>query len=271
MSAVESSTRVQLGGTRGGPEATTLRQDRWWIQPVVTVSILTAFVIYSTWAAFQNRYYYVGAALHRDLISPFYSPCLSNNCVAGSKAGFALSGWTLSPALLILIFPLGFRLTCYYYRRSYYRAFWWSPPACAVEDAHGAYSGETRFPLIMQNLHRYFFYAGLVFNVLLTYDAIRAFRQPGLGFGVTVGTVVLVANATLLWLYSLSCHACRHLCGGQVKSFRAHPLRYKFWKMVTPLNAKHMNFAWASLIVVAFTDVYVRLVASGALTDYKLF
>ncbi len=31
----------------------------------------------------------------------------------------------------------------------------------------------------MQNLHRYFFYAGLVFNVLLTVDAVEAFREPG--------------------------------------------------------------------------------------------
>ncbi len=271
VTAVGSSTKVVLGGTRGGPDVATLRQDRWWVQPVVTVSILTAFVIYSTWAAFQNKNYYVG--FDRDLISPFYSPCLATSCEAGaSNSGFLIHtpGW-FSPALLILIFPLGFRLTCYYYRRSYYRAFWWSPPACAVSDAHASYSGETKFPLIMQNLHRYFFYAGLVFNVLLTYDAIRAFRQPGLGFGVTVGTLVLVTNATLLWLYSLSCHACRHLCGGQVRSFAQHPWRHKFWKFVTPLNAKHMNFAWASLVFVALTDVYIRLVASGAITDYKLF
>jgi len=271
VTALESSTKVQLGGIRGGPDEATLRQDRWWIQPVVTVSILTAFILYSTWAAFQNKYYYVGANFHRDFISPFYSPCLAADCVPGSKSGFVISGWTLSPALLILIFPLGFRLTCYYYRRSYYRAFWWSPPSCAVTDGHSNYSGETRFPLLMQNAHRYFFYAGLVFNVLLSYDAIRAFYQPGLGWGVTVGTIVLTLNATLLWLYSLSCHACRHLCGGQVKSFKAHPIRYRFWKFVTPLNAKHMNFAWASLIVVALTDVYVRLVASGAITDFKLF
>ncbi|HUY43655.1 MAG TPA: hypothetical protein VMU98_07825, partial [Acidimicrobiales bacterium] len=89
MAIVESSTKVVLGGARGGPATTTLRQDRWWLQPVVTVSILTAFVIYSTWAAFQNRYYYVGANVHRDLISPFYSPCVASNCVEGSKAGFA--------------------------------------------------------------------------------------------------------------------------------------------------------------------------------------
>ena len=271
MSTTESSTKVVLGGARGGPDVSSLRRDRWWIQPVVTVSILTAFIIYSTWAAFQNRYYYVGATFGRDLVSPFYSPCLAKICVPGARAGFFLSGWTLSPALLILVFPLGFRLTCYYYRRSYYRAFWWSPPARAVSDAHTNYSGETRFPLIMQNLHRYFFYFGLIFNVLLTYDAILAFRQPGLGYGVTVGTIVLVVNATLLWLYSLSCHACRHLCGGGAKSFKAHPIRYHFWKFLTPLNARHMNFAWASLVFVALADVYVRLVASGALTDYKLF
>ena len=52
-----------------------------------------------------------------------------------------------------------FRLTCYYYRKAYYRSFWLSPPACAVPDGHKKYTGETRFPLIFQNLHRYFFYA----------------------------------------------------------------------------------------------------------------
>jgi len=104
-------------------------------------------------------------------------------------------------ALLILIFPLGFRFTCYYYRRSYYRAFWWSPPACAVSDAHGKYSGETRFPLVMQNLHRYFFYAGLVFNVLLTIDAVEpsANRESG-GASASAPTVVLCVNAVLLWM-----------------------------------------------------------------------
>ena len=126
---MESSTKVVLGGTRGGPGVATLRKDRWWLQPVVTMSVLTAFVIYSTWAAFQNRNYFVGANVHRDLVSPFYSPCLTTHCVAGSTVGFVFGLGSLSPALLILIFPLGFRLTCYYYRRSYYRAFWWSPPS----------------------------------------------------------------------------------------------------------------------------------------------
>ena len=261
-------TPVVLGGVRGGPSVPTLRKDRWWIQPVVTVTVLTAFVGYATWAAFVNKNYYVGAAMHRNLISPFYSPCLTESCVPGSHPGTVITWWTISPALLILVFPLGFRLTCYYYRKAYYRSFWWAPPACAVSDSHGSYTGESRFPLILQNIHRYFFYAGLVFNVLLTIDAIMAFQQPGVGIGFSVGTAVLLVNASLLWLYSLSCHSCRHLCGGGVKQFSQSPIRHRIWKTLTPLNAKHMYFAWASLLFVAFTDLYVRLVASGTIHDY---
>jgi len=261
-------TPVVLGGARGGPSVPTLRKDRWWIQPVVTVTVLTAFVGYASWAAFVNKNYFAGPELHRDLISPFYSPCLTESCVPGSHPGSVISWWTISPALLILIFPLGFRLTCYYYRKAYYRSFWLAPPACAVSDAHGSYSGETRFPLLFQNIHRYFFYFGLVFNVILTIDAVMAFRQPGIGIGFSVGTAVLIINASLLWLYSLSCHACRHLCGGGVKQFSKSPLRHRVWKTLTPLNAKHMVFAWMSLVFVAFTDFYVRLVASGTIHDY---
>ena len=60
--------------------------------------------------------------------------------------------------LIILIIPLGFRMTCYYYRKAYYRSFWMSPPACAVPDktpvaTSRRYTGETRFPLILMNAH----------------------------------------------------------------------------------------------------------------------
>jgi hypothetical protein len=266
------ATPVTLGGVRGGPDSVrTLRTDRWWRSPTITVGVLTSFVVYSTWAAFQNANYYVGAASHRDLISPFYSPCLAGSCVPGSHPSFTLVQWTISPAILILIVPLGFRFTCYYYRRAYYRGFWQSPPACAVGDAHGSYSGESRFPLIIQNIHRYFFYLGLVLNVILTIDAVVAYGEPGEGIGVSVGALVLTVNAALLWTYSLSCHACRHLCGGNVNRFSAHPLRARAWKLLTPLNARHMQIAWASLIFVALTDLYVRLVASGVFSDPKLF
>jgi hypothetical protein len=269
-----SVTPVQIGPPRGGPDVPTLRRDRWWLQPTVTATILIVFVGYATYAALVNGDYYVGAAAHRDLISPFYSPCLTASCAAvGARGSQYIPGWEVSPALLVLVIPLGFRLTCYYYRRAYYRSIWLSPPNCAVADAHGSYTGETRFPLIFQNVHRWFFYAGLAFNVILTIDAVMAFRQPGIasGIGVSVGTLVLCVNAVLLWLYSISCHSCRHLCGGQVKSFSQHPIRHRLWKLVTPLNANHMKFAWASLVFVALTDLYVRLVASGAFHDPRLF
>ena len=248
----------------------TLRTDKWWVQPLITFSVLFLFIIYATLRAFENNNYFA-----EPLISPFYSPCLSAVCEAGSSlfgqpfGVIHIFGASLSPALLILIFPLGFRLTCYYYRKAYYRAFWMSPPACAVAEPHSKYTGETRAPLILQNAHRWFFYAGLIFNVILTIDAVLAFRDSEKNWGhFSLGTLVLLANATCLWLYSLSCHTCRHTIGGRLRHFSKHPIRYKSWTIVSKLNHHHAKFAWISLLVVAGSDFYVRLVASGMHNPY---
>jgi hypothetical protein len=167
---------------------------------------------------------------------------------------------------------MGFRLTCYYYRKAYYRSFWQSPPACAVREPHAKYTGETRLPLILQNLHRYFFYIALLFNVVLTIDAVLAFKDHGGQWGhMGLGTLVLIVNAALLWLYSLSCHACRHVTGGRLKHFSKHPVRYKAWTLVSRLNGYHMQFAWVSLGFVLFTDLYIRLVAAGVFADPRFF
>ena len=82
------------------------------------------------WAIFTSVAYWVG---DYHYLTPFYSPCVSVNCTPGSdQFGRLMGDWyVLSPALLILVFPLGFRMTCYYYRKAYYRSFWASPPACA--------------------------------------------------------------------------------------------------------------------------------------------
>ena len=133
----------------------TLRTDKWWLQPALKFSVLILFVIYATFRAFENKYYFA-----EPLISPFYSPCLSTACVEGAAhfgtpiGSITIFGLLISPALFILIFPLGFRMTCYYYRKAYYRSFWMSPPACAVAEPHSKYTGETRAPLILQNGHR---------------------------------------------------------------------------------------------------------------------
>ena len=247
----------------------TLRTDRWWRSPLITATGLFAFVVYATWAAFVGTNYY-----WEPYISPFYSPCLAVSCseVGAPYLGIFGTWWPVSPAIIILIFPLGFRLTCYYYRKAYYRAFWQSPAACAVPEPRKNYSGETRFPLVLQNIHRYFFVIGLVFNVILTWDAIIAFRNhEGEWFHMGVGTIVMVINAALLWLYSLSCHSCRHLIGGRLRHFSKHPVRYWAWQQVSVLNERHMLLAWLSLGWVAFTDLYIRLVASGTITDLLIF
>ena len=250
-----------------------LRTDKWWLQPLITVVVFVSFIIYATFRAFEKQHYF-----SEPLISPFYSPCLSTACVEGSAhfgtpiGSITIFGMLISPALFILIFPLGFRMTCYYYRKAYYRSFWMSPPACAVAEPHKKYTGETRAPLILQNGHRWFFYAGLVLNVILTYDAIIAFKNPEGEWGhMSVGTLVLVANATFLWLYSASCHTCRHTIGGRLRNFSKHPVRYKAWTIVSKLNHYHPNFAWVSLIGVAFADFYVRMVATGTITDWYFF
>ena len=167
-----------------------------------------------------------------------------------------------------LPFLLLFRLTCYYYRKAYYRSFWLSPPACGVAEPHRTYTGETRFPLIVQNAHRYFVYIGFVISLINTYDAILAFHSPsGLGFGL--GNVILVVNVILLWGYTLSCHSCRHVTGGRLKHFSKHPVRYKIWTFVSKINARHMQFAWITLGTLVLTDFYIMLVASGTISDLR--
>src|SRR5262245_48528742 len=230
------------------------RNDAWWVEPLIVVLVLGGFVIYATWAALQNANYFV-----EPYLSPFYSPCLAANCLHQTIPILG-SWWTLSPAFLILWIPGGFRLTCYYYRKAYYRSFFGSPPGCAVRDVAKNYKGETRFPFILQNIHRYFFWLALLVVSFLWWDAIHAFKFAD-GFGVGVGSLVLVGNAALLSLYSCSCHSCRHIAGGHLDSFSQSPIRHKLWRLFTALNERHMLYAWISLFGVGLTDLYVRLVS----------
>lgn len=239
------------------------RTDRWWLEPLAIVVVLGGFGVYAMWAALQNANYYAAPYL-----SPFYSPCIATNCVHPTLPIFG-SWWNLSPAFLILWIPLGFRATCYYYRRSYYRAFFWSPPACAIPDAAKSYTGETRWPFLLQNLHRWFFWLSMIVVAFLWWDVLLAFRFPT-GFGIGLGTIVLAVNAALLTLYSLSCHSCRHLCGGYLDTFRNSPLRYKLWSWTNRLNPRHPLYAWISLFGVAIADLYVRLVATGVIRDPRI-
>jgi hypothetical protein len=244
-------------------EARTLRRDAWWLEPLLVIATLGSFAVYATWAALQNAHYYADPYL-----SPFYSPCIAANCAHVSLPLIG-SWWNLSPAILILWAPGGFRLTCYYYRKAYYRSFFGLPPGCGVRDLARSYFGEMRFPFTLQRYHRYFFWLSIPILVFLWWDAIMAFRFPS-GFGIGVGTLVLLINAALLSLYSLSCHSCRHFCGGHLDTLSQAPARYRAWKIVTRLNEKHMLYAWISLVWVAFTDFYVRMLSMGVIQDLRI-
>ena len=236
----------------------TLRRDSWWLEVIPTIIGLGGFGVYATLRALEGANYEWGPYL-----SPFYSPLID----ATHRV------WPFSPALLILAGPLGFRITCYYYRKAYYRAFFFDPPACAVgEHVHRKYRGETRFPFILQNIHRYFLYIAVIFLCFLWYDAFKAFWFEGT-FGIGVGSLVLLINIVLLTLYLFSCHSLRHLIGGKLDCFSCtafNKTRHGAWKKASWLNEHHMLFAWLSLFSVGFADFYIRMVAAGTFTDLRL-
>jgi hypothetical protein len=236
----------------------TLRRDAWWIEILPIVVVMGGFSIYATLRAFEGKYYEWGPYL-----SPFYSPLIDPD----------KHWWHHSPALLILAGPLGFRATCYYYRKALYRAFLLDPPACSVGEPTGRnYHGETAFPFILQNVHRYFFYLAVLFICFLWYDAVRSFFFDG-HFGIGVGTLVLTLNVILLSLYTFSCHSLRHLAGGKLDCFSCATFgrsRFEVWRLSTFLNERHMLFAWCSLFSVGFADFYVRMVSCGAIHDLRL-
>jgi hypothetical protein len=257
--------------TRAHIQQRTLRTDRWWMSPLRIDLGFAAFVIYATARAFQRDYFFFPKYHY---LTPFYSPCLSKACGEASDFWPQIlpNVWWLPFAALSLPFLLLFRLTCYYYRGAYYRTVWQSPTACAVAEPHVHYTGETRFPLIVQNTHRYFFYVAGIISVINSYDAIVAFHSddgPG-GFGFGLGNVIMVVNVIMLWVYTLSCHSCRHVTGGRLKHFSKHPVRYWIWTQVSKLNTRHKLYAWITLGTLMLTDFYIMLVASGTINEAAL-
>lgn len=270
------ASRAQTIGGHPEGAAATVRTDRWWVEPATTVAVLGAFAIYATWAAFQGRHYYAAPYL-----SPLYSPILFSDPTAPGSIPVEhawLGAWPAwwptwlprSPAFFILMFPGAFRFTCYYYRKAYYRAFTGSPPACSVvplAKSARPYKGETGW-LLFQNLHRYALYLAIPFIPILLWDALLAFSKDGRP-GVGVGSVILLVNSFLLAGYLFGCHSFRHLIGGHddCMSCGAQTNRYSRWRFATWLNERHARFAWFSLVVVGFSDVYVRLVSMGVIRD----
>jgi hypothetical protein len=254
----------------------TERTDAWWFLPFLQAFGLIVLIGYANYAAFLGAAHYHYVQEGRDYLSPFYSPYLHPSW---------LPAW-LSPALLILVFPLAFRTTCYYYRKAYYRSFFADPIGCAVGEARKGYCGEVRFPFLLQNLHRYTLYAALIILVILWVDVVKAFiftappstavaytrfsEEGGRYFAIGGGSLAILASTLTLTLYTFSCHSLRHLIGGKIDCFScaaAGEPRRKAWSWVSLLNEHHMGWAWGSLFAVCFADFYVRMCSMGVIHD----
>jgi hypothetical protein len=252
----------------------TRRRDWWWLEPMIVLVVFSSFLGYGTWAALQNEHFEYGPYL-----SPFYAPLLwgeSAHAVFGPRPDWFPVA-LFYPALLILPFPGLFRFTCYYYRGAYYKAFWADPVSCTVGEPRGtSYWGERWFPLILQNVHRYFAYIALIFVVLLSYDVWLGlwFTDPATGlkeFGIGVGTLVMFVNVLLIASYTFGCHSLRHLFGGRKDEISTSPVSQACYNCSSALNGRHMLFAWLSLFSVGLTDAYIRLCSMGVLTDVRIF
>jgi len=260
----------------------TQRRDSWWWEPLLVLGVLGSFVVYATWAAFQNAHYEFGPYL-----SPFYAPVVwgdSPHAWFGPKPDWWPMLVPFSPALLILPFPGLFRFTCYYYRGAYYKGFWQDPVSCAVGEPRGtSYWGERWFPLVLQNVHRYAAYLAVLFIVILSYDVWLALWWPvpsgveganaatgGTEFGIGVGTLIMLVNVLLIAAYTFGCHSLRHLVGGRRDEVSRAPISEACYRCTSALNGRHMLFAWMSLFSVGLTDVYIRLCSMGVLTDYRI-
>ncbi|MFH1025000.1 MAG: succinate dehydrogenase [Planctomycetota bacterium] len=283
-------------------DALTLRKDRWWLGPLLMFLGILAFVIYATWAGMAGRHFeirengseFAGRAV-APYLSPFYHPLIFDATSGHAWIKKPRPDWwpllfPFSSAIFVVWAPAIFRLTCYYFRKAYYRAIWADPPACAVGEPRKTYWGENRFPLILQNLHRYALYLALLMLATIWVDAVRAFWWPtdrgGLHlpagtrqFGIGVGSLVLLADAACLTCYVLGCHCLRHLVGGRKDRFScATPaggelptgFSHRFWRFATRFNEQHALWAWVSLVTVGATDVYIRLCSMGVISDIRI-
>ena len=172
--------------------------------------------------------------------------------------------------------PGFFRLTCYYYRGAYYKAFWADPPSCTVGEPRSSYWGENSFPLDpaeLPPLHAVSV-ARRPRSSCTSMCGRRSgspIRRPGtVSFGIGVGTLVLATNVVLLSGYLFGCHSMRHVVGGCVDQLSRAPLGLQGYSCVSCLNRRHMVWAWCSLFTVGFSDLYVRLCSMGVWSDVRI-
>lgn len=178
-----------------------------------------------------------------------------------------------SPTVMVLPFVGLFRLTCYAYRKDYHRHVFKHPRNCEIgfrgEFKGREYTGETRF-FRLENFHRYFVYFAIGILPFFYYDLYLAFTyQPG--FTLTLGSLFLIINTAFVTLYTFSCHAVRHLIGGHVDCYSCKArTRHRLFKGQTVLNAHHETYAWLSLTMFFFVDLFIRATVAGVIPNIVL-
>lgn len=178
-----------------------------------------------------------------------------------------------SPTVAVLPFVGLFRMTCYAYRKDYHRHVFNHPRNCEVgfraEFKGREYTGETRF-FRLENLHRYFVYFAVAILPFFYYDLYLSMAyQPG--FTLTLGGLLLIVNTAFVTLYTFSCHAIRHLVGGNIDCFSCqHNTRNKIFNGQTLLNNHHETFAWLSLTMFFLVDLFIRATMAGVIPNIVL-
>ena len=266
MTLLPASIRIarpprKPSGTAAQGLGATTRRDDWLAAPLSVGFWLAVLVVYSTFSALLWTPVFGVEFEAGGYLSPFQFPFFK-------ELGLPLG---ISPAILTLWIPIGFRITCYYFRKAYYRAYLADPPACAVGEptVHRRYRMETAFPFILQNLHRLFLYLAVVLLTIHWVEVIAWHVAEG-GLRVGLGSAILFIDTALLTAYVSSCHSLRHIVGGRLDCFSCslgNRARHSAWRRLSGLNQRHMAFAWASLVSVVVADFYVHLLALGVVTD----
>lgn len=256
MATIQIQKNIQKG------TFTTLRNDKWWLLPLVEDIVIVIFILYTV----ADMLFGTSGMTYSS--NGYVSPIFGINIIPQSF--YASLGWSsaISTAWIFIWAPLGFRASCYAERKIYYRGFFATPPACAVNGIdvrRGKYTGERALPFILNNFHRYFAYLTFVLMVLQTIDVLVA-----LTYGIGIGTILMVITAVFLSFYVYGCHALRHAVGGGRNCYTCGSVakvQYKFWRIGTRLNEHHERWFWCSLIMVMVVDLWIHLVVMNPSID----
>jgi hypothetical protein len=181
-----------------------------------------------------------------------------------------------SPTILIVPLPGLFRLTCYAYRKDYHRHLFHHPLGCnnasRGENHRFGYTGERNALFQFENLHRYFLYAGIAILPFFYYDFYHSLTYSG-SIVLRLGSFVLLANALLLTSWTFSCHAFRHLIGGNIDCYSCvygGQTRKSIYDIQSWWNSHHEALAWISLLTIFFADLYLRALQAGLPVDFRI-